>query len=389
MYNPVSFTAIALMAIGLVCAALPLSAKAQGRAAGVLVDTADEREIRDTQAVIGQLVATRRAQVASRIAGVIDTVSFDIGNSVKKGQALVSLDKTRIAIERNVSQASVEAAEAGIRVAQAKLQLAEQAFQRQAALRKSTAFSKSRYDDLQQEAEQARSEAAQERAELETAKSNLERAKYELKHATIVAPFDGIIIARQAQPGQYVNIGGAVATLLDISNLEVEADVPSNIANNLAPGAKITAIFDGGTRKNLELRSIIPVQNVSTRTRPVRFTARISDLQESHIAVGSTVTLQMPVSAPRKVVSVPKDALLQARGSWIVYVVQDGKAMPRPVELGQSVSGRIEIVSGLKVGEMVVVRGNERLRPGQEVKPLQADAEVPGTQAKTQARPQG
>ncbi len=372
--------AISFMLLGTTLLLSPSPTQAQGRAAGVLVDMTDEREIRDTQAVIGQLVATRRSQVASRIAGVIEAVSFDTGNRVQKAQVLVRLDKTRILIERSVAQASVEAAEAGIRVAEAKLQLAEQSFQRQAALRNSTAFSRSRYDDLKQATEQARSEAAQAQAQLETAKSNLDRANYELKHATIAAPFDGIIIARQAQPGQYVSIGGAVATLLDISNLEVEADVPSNIANSLTPGTKITAVFDGGTRKDVELRSIIPVQNISTRTRPVRFTARLGDLREAHVAIGSTVTLQMPVSAPRKVISVPKDALLQSRGRWTVYVVEDGKAMPRAVELGQSVRGRIEVVSGLKAGEMVVVRGNERLRPGQAVKPRKIEAKPTATQ---------
>ena len=86
------------------------------------------------------------------------------------------------------------------------------------------------------------------------------------------------------------------------------------------------------------------------------------------VAIGSSVTLQLPVSAPRKVISVPKDALLQGRGGWIVYVVKDDKAQPRPVKLGQAVQGRIEILSGIQIGDVVVVRGNERLRPGQPVR---------------------
>jgi len=371
----------ALSAVLTALLALPLPAHAQGRPVSVSVDVADEREIRDTQPVIGQLVATRRAQVAARIAGVVETVSFEIGNRVRKGQVLINLDKSLLEIERNEVEASVGVAAAGLRVAEAKLQLAEQSFQRQAALRHSTAFSRSRYDDLKQSVEQSRSEAAKANAELQTETSKLDRAYYELNHATIKAPFDGIIIARQAQPGQYVSLGGTVATLLDISNLEVEANVPSPIANALSQGTKVTALFDGGTRKDVEVRSIIPVQNISTRTRPVRFTARIGRLHEAHVAIGSTVTLQMPVSAPRTVISAPKDALLQSRGSWIVYVVANGKAVPRTVELGQAVSDRIEIKSGLKSGEIIVVKGNERLRPGQAVAPQNIDpptAQSPG-----------
>jgi multidrug efflux pump subunit AcrA (membrane-fusion protein) len=88
----------------------------------------------------------------------------------------------------------------------------------------------------------------------------------------------------------------------------------------------------------------------------------------------------MPVSAPRNVVSAPKDALLQQRGGWMVYVVKDDKAEARRVELGQAVGDRIEIVSGLEAGEVVVVRGNERLRPGQAVRPKRVSAGGPAQQ---------
>lgn len=335
----------------------------------MLVESVDEREISDTQAVIGQLVATRRSAIASRIAGIVEKVHFEIGDRVKQGQTLVTLDRSRIEIEHRVAEAAVAVAKAGLAVADAKLKLAEQAFERQAALRKSMAFSRSRHDDLKQAAVQSRSERAQAVAQLHSAKSTVARTAYQFTHSVILAPFNGIAIARPAQPGQYVAPGGNVATVLDITNLEVEADVPSTIAGGLKVGAKVMAVFEGGKAKEVVVRTAVPVQNVSTRTRPVRFTAKLSDLRKSHIAIGSTVTLELPVSAPRKVTTVPKDALLQARGGWMVYVIHDNKAQPRPVRLGRAVGQRMEIISGLKTGENVVVRGNERLRPGQAVRP--------------------
>ncbi|MGI9422751.1 MAG: efflux RND transporter periplasmic adaptor subunit, partial [Hyphomicrobiaceae bacterium] len=347
---------------------VPMHALAQGRAAVVLVDTVDQREIRDTQSVIGQLVATQRSEIATRTEGVIEAVTFEVGEHVKKGQTLVTLDKSRFEIEKRAAEASMDVARAGLRIAEAKLKLAELAFSRQEGLRKSTAFSRSRYDDLKQAAVQSRSERSQAEAQILNAQSSLNRALYDLKHAVIVAPFDGVVIERQAQPGQYMNTGNAVATILDVRNLEVEADVPSNIVNGLTIGSKVTAVFEGDVRKSVTIRTAIPVQNVSTRTRPVRFTAKLDGLNASMVAIGSSVTLQLPVSAPRKVISVPKDALLQGRGGWMVYVVSDNKAQPRPVKLGQAVQARIEILSGISVGDVVVVRGNERLRPGQAVR---------------------
>ncbi len=369
--------------VGALAGALMLAsapAAAQQRAAGVLVDEVDTREIRDTQSVIGRLVATRQSAVAARIGGVVNEVSFEIGDTIAKGQALAVLDTQRAMLAKRVAQASIGVAEAEINVADAKLKLAEQAFERQELLLKSTAFSRSRYDDLKQEVVQARSERARAQAQLQTAKSNDDQAAYELEHSTIRAPFAGIVVARQAQPGQYVAQGGAIATLLDVANLEVEADVPSRIATGLRRGQKVEAIFESGVRKMVTLRTTIPVQNVSTQTRAVRFSAQLEELSEGLVAIGSAVTLEMPVSAPRSVISAPKDALIQSRGGWMVYVVAEGKAEARRVELGQAVGERMEIVSGLKTGELVVVRGNERLRPGQAVTPERVSSGGPAKQ---------
>ncbi len=364
---------LALLLLVITTASSP-AALAQGRAAKVIVDVAEKRVIRDTQPVIGQLVATRRAEIATRTAGIIEEVSFEIGDRVKRGQSLVVLDKSRVEIEKNAAKASHDVAKAGLAVADAKVKLAEIAFQRQDGLRKSTAFSRSRYEDLKQAAVQARSERAQAEAQMHSAESSLNRALYDLKHSNITAPFDGVVISRQAQPGQYMALGGSLATLLDVTNLEIEADVPSNMARGLKIGDKLVAVLEGGVEQTVTVRTTIPVQNVSTRTRPVRFTVKLDNLQSGHIAIGSSVTLQIPVSAPRTVVSVPKDALLQGNGGWIVYVVQDKKALPRPVQLGQAVQDRIEIKKGVTAGEQVVIRGNERLRPGQSVLPQQVNA---------------
>jgi len=342
---------------------------AQGRAAAVLVDTVDQRQIRDTQTVLGRLAATRRSDIATRIAGVVKAVSFKVGDRVRDGDKLVTLDGSRFGIEKRAAAAAIAASEAGVSVAQAKLKLAELAFKRQADLKKSTAFSRSRFDDLQQSVVQSRSELSEADAKLQMAKVGLDRANYELTHTAIVAPFDGIAIARQAQPGQYVQAGGTVATLLDINDLEIAADVPGVIADGLRPGAKMDAVFDNGTVLRVAVRTAIPLENQSTRTRPVRFKVELASMKANRIAVGGNVTLQVPVSAPRMVTTVPKDALLRGRQGWMVFVVQDNKAQSRPVVLGQAVRDRMEIKSGLQEGETVVVRGNERLRPGQAVQP--------------------
>ena len=104
----------------------------------------------------------------------------------------------------------------------------------------------------------------------------------------------------------------------------------------------------------------------------MRFETNLNEIPPYLIAVGKSLTLRIPVSVPRDVLTVPKDALVQGGSGWIVYAVVDGTAEARPVTLGQSSGGRLEVLSGLSEGDLVVVRGNERLRPGQPVSPSQA-----------------
>ena len=140
------------------------------------------------------------------------------------------------------------------------------------------------------------------------------------------------------------------------------------VAMGLSNAARVAVTHEDGRKAEAQVRVVVPLQSASTRTRLVRFTLAPGAYLAGHLAVGSTVTLNLPVSAPRKVVTVPKDALLQGTQGWMVYVVKDDKAEARRVELGQAVRGRMEVLSGLSDGEIIVVRGNERLRPGQPVK---------------------
>ena len=344
---------------------------AQGRPATVVVDAVRTSEFSDTRPVIGRLVAAVRSQIASREAGVIEAVRFQVGDRVRRGHVMVQIDTTPAEIERRAAIAARAVAEAGVAVARAKLQLAQQTFERQSKLRNSTAFSRSRFDDLRQSMEQARSELAQAQAAVGQAKAQIAKADYTLKHAKIAAPFDGVVVSRMAHPGQYVQLGTVIATLVDTSGLEIDADVPTTLIAGLKPGKTVSAVFDSGRKVEAQVRAVIPVDNMSTRTRSVRFKVDLGVLDTASIAVGTAVTLSVPASAPRAVLTVAKDALVQARKGWLVYVAEDGKAVPRPVVLGQQVGERVEIVSGLAAGDLVVVRGNERLRPGQPLSPKQ------------------
>ncbi|MEM8597015.1 MAG: efflux RND transporter periplasmic adaptor subunit [Pseudomonadota bacterium] len=360
------------------CLVLALSllagpALAQRGPAGVVVAPVLDREIADTAPVIARLVGTVDSQVATRTAGVVAEVHFEIGARVGAGAPLVTLDDQLFRIQAGNAEAALRAALAAVEVAQARSRLSQQALERAAGLQGSVAFSRGSFEDLQQQAAEAASEITRAEAQVGVAEAALERARYDLRHGTILAPFEGVVIERMAQPGQYIDLGAAVARLLDVRRLEIEADVPVDLVGGLSRGRELDAIFDGGFEARATVRSLLPVEVTSTRTRTVRFAVGQDGLPESLGAIGRAVTLRVPISAPRTAPVVPKDALVQKSGGWIVFVAADGVAEPRTVGLGQSAGEFMEVTSGVTSGEHVVVRGNERLRPGQPIAPRLVD----------------
>lgn len=355
-------TALAVLAVPLWLSA----AHAQRGPARVIVDAVAEVDVAETQTLIARLVAVNQSVVATRIPGIVGTVQVDVGSRVEKGDVLVALDTELLAIELQGARATFEQAVAGVSAAQANLEAARNAYTRTDGLRGSAAFSQGRMDDLTSERARAEAELARAQAAIAVTRSGLQTAEYRERNAKIRAPFDGVVVSRSANLGAYLDTGAPVVTLIDDGKLEIEADVPTEIVAALDPGEDVTAIMDDGTIALANVRATVPNENPSTRTRPVRFTLNRPESAKP-LAANQTVRLEAPVGDQRSALSVSKDALVQQGGGWIVYVARDGKATPVRVDIGAAVADRFEVRGDVQPGDLVIVRGNERLRPGQAV----------------------
>jgi hypothetical protein len=149
--------------------------------------------------------------------------------------------------------------------------------------------------------------------------------------------------------------------------MEIEADVPANRLAGLAPGRAVRATLDSGRNVMAVVRSVIPTENALTRTRPVRFTPQLAGDTSPQFATDQSVTVLLPLGEMRTIVSVHKDAVIARGAEYIVFVMENTKAKTRQIKIGDAVGLRFEIVSGLAPGDLVVIRGNERLRDGQDV----------------------
>lgn len=335
------------------------------------VDAVRSEPLRQTVPVIGRLVARRAGAVAARIGGPVGEFRVEVGDRVDEGDVLAVLDRNRLSAERALRAAAVEEAVAAVTTSRAEARLKQQELTRIEGLRSSAAFSQGRFDDARQEVSMAQGELGEAEAALASAKAQLRLAEIDLAYADVRAPYGGVVSKRHVEVGAWVGVGDAVVTLVDDRDLEIEADVPAIRVGGLLPGARVTVEITGveandtGKALTATVRAVVPDENPMTRTRTARFVPEF----DSHraLAANQSATVHLPAGTPRTVVSVHKDAVINRRGKTLVFLVVDGAAQIRPVSLGEAVGPRFEVLGGLEPGDMAVVRGNERLRPGQKV----------------------
>ncbi len=343
-------------------------AKKARNAALVGVDKVRSEIVSQTFPVIGRLVARRSGVVAARVGGPVAEMRAAVGDRMAKGDVLAVLVREQLHWMHERRVAEVTSRKAQLAGRKAELTMRHQEMDRLEQLRKnkSAAHRASKFDEMRQEVMILNSQVAEAAARLLQAEADARLAQIDLGYATVRSPFAGVVTQRHTDVGAYLNVGQAVVTMIDDSALEVEAEVPGDRIAGLLPGAEVM-VRTADQTITARVRAVVPQENPLTRTRAVRFTADLATLL-GRLASNQSVTVAIPLNAGQKVVSVHKDAILKRRGNDMVFVVENGAAQPRNITIGDGIGGRFVVRNGLKVGDVVVIRGNERLFPGQPVR---------------------
>ncbi len=334
----------------------------------VRVDRVIKAPVSQTMPVLGRFVARQYGVVAALTRGPVGEVLAEVGDRVTKGQVIARLTPARIQANRDLMAAEVAEKEAALLAAEAQLRLARGEYKRLEKLRKSAAFSKARLNDKRNEVEKFSGQLAEAEAAVSRARANLRLADIDLHNAEIRAPYNAVIAQRHVVAGNYVNVGDKIVTLINDEVLEIEAEVPADRLHGVKAGRVVQVRLDDGSVHEAVIRAVIPTESPRTRTRPVRFVPRINGTApKSGLAADQSVTVAVPIAAQSDVTTVHKDAIVARGGRNFVFVIKDGTAEKRFVRLGRAAGERFEVLDGLRPGEQVAVKGNERLRPGQAV----------------------
>jgi RND family efflux transporter MFP subunit len=324
----------------------------------VIVIPVVERSVSRQVTLVGSVEAVATSVVASEVGGVVAEFPAKEGRRVRQGDLLVRLKSRELELELKGRVAERERIKANLENAQKELD-------RVSRLRENNSVSQRTYDD----ALYAYRALTQ---ELLAAESQIDTLTYRISQKTVAAPFDGFVAAEHTEIGQWIQPGGPVVTLVDISRIRVTVDVPERYAVQLVPGARVQVSISSLPDQAWEgvVDVILPTGNAMTRTFPVRV---ILDNPGFVIRAGMEAVATFDLSERFTALLVPKDAVVTAGDRTLVYRVSENQAFPVPVRVG-GYQGAMAIVTGeLAAGEVVVIRGNERLMPGQAVAPMESD----------------
>jgi RND family efflux transporter MFP subunit len=336
----------------------------------VEVARADLASIAPTRWVPGSVVSRDDARLATSAAGRIEYVA-EVGTRLKAGDRVAKLEDQALRLQLEDARSEV----ARIR---AQRELADRQSERLGKLAASHSVAANQLDE-------AKAEVAQLGAQLRQAEVRVRSAQYELDQTEVRAPFPGVVSERLAQRGEFVATGAAIAHLVDIDHLEARVQAPLGLAAMLRTDMQLAIRGgSGGDTAKARVRAIVPVGEERSR----QFELRLA-LTDASLLVGSAIEVALPEREASRTLTVPRDALVvRADGSHVVRVSGDGSSERISVQTGASDGALTAVEGALNAGDLVVVRGAERLAAGQKVRIADATAVIAAS-ISTAAKPPG
>jgi len=302
----------------------------------VVVQNAQRRTVTESLSLVGSLAANEAVDIRSEIGGQVEAVPYREGARVDKGAVLFRIEEGKLS--------------ARLAEAQPELRQSTANYERAKGLRASGTISP-------QEFEQAE-------FKFEADRARVRLLQKELEEATIRAPFEGRLGARLVSPGQVIEKGTMLGTIVDADPIKVEVKVPERYADRLRTGMPIGLTVASLPEEVFKGKVFFVSPQIDPATRTVFLKAEAPNSNE-HLRPGMFANLSLALGKPRETVMIPEEAIMRSGDVDSVFVAGEGdKAELRTVRLGTRFEGEVEILDGVAAGDRVVVRGVQKIGPG-------------------------
>jgi RND family efflux transporter MFP subunit len=330
----------------------------------------------------GYVTARRRATVSSKITGKVMAVMVEEGMRVRQGQVLARLDDASARANLNLAEAQLAAARHAVEENDVRLREARLTLDRREQLSKEGVIGKADLDAAQAEFDSLRARVTLAQRQVDVAERQVSIRQTDLDDTIVKAPFDGVAISKDAQPGEMVSpvsAGGGftrtgICTMVDMSSLEIEVDVNESYITRVTPDQKVTAVLDAYPDWKIPGHVITTVPTADRQKATVRVRIGFDQLDPRILPdMGVKVTFMQEEAADsvsparRARILVPKSAVRIIEGRQVVFIVRDDRVERRAIGIGEVRGDQVEVVSGLNPGERVVVQGPAELADGDKV----------------------
>lgn len=326
----------------------------------------------------GYVTPQRRATVSAKITGKIKEVFIDEGMRVTAGQVLARLDDVDAVAALRAAEAERSVASASLEDLEVRLANARRTLERYRGLSAGDFVSEEALDTAETAAASLEAQVSLGKQRINATERSIDIARQDVENCTIRAPFEGIIVSKDAQPGEMVSpisAGGGytrtgIATIVDMTSLEVEVDVSESYISRVTPGQPVETALDAYPEWNIpsKVRTVIPTADRQKATVKVRITFDELDARIlPDMGVKVSFLDRAPDTSVAPAVLVPIDAVRHEGEQTFVFVVKDDRVERRAVRTGRDRGTEIEVSAGLRHGESVVTRPPENLRDGERV----------------------
>ena len=328
----------------------------------------------------GYVTARRRATVSSKVTGKIVEVNVEEGMAVREGQVLARLDDANVRAALRLMEAQLEAARRAITETEVRLAEAERTLKRRERLRTDGLITDADLDQARSEVQSLEARIAASQEQVTVAERQVALQQTELDNMVIRAPFSGVALSKDAQPGEMVSpvsAGGGftrtgISTIVDMKSLEIEVDVNESYINRVASGQPVTALLDAYPDWQIPGRVITTVPTADRQKATVLVRIAFDQLDPRILPdMGVKVTfLREAASAeaePAPTALVPKAAVRTSDGTSHVFVVRGDAVERRAIQTAGTDGDRLEVSAGLSAGDRVVIAPPESLGDGTRI----------------------
>lgn len=378
----------------------PKGGRKDGKAAPVLparavaAAPAESRPMERALSVIGSLAAIDQATLSVKVSGRLQTLSVDLGSRVRKGELVAQIEPVDYELKLKTAEALLAQARARLglplagtddtvkadetsTVRQAKAAVLESQKQRDRVreLAKRGISPQSELEVAEANYEiafnrhlEALEDIRQRQGVLQQRRADVEIARQQLADTRIIAPFDGMVQERRASPGEFLNLAAPVVTLVKVDPLRLRVEVPERSAAGVRAGQKVRLTIEGDTNRHTGVIARLSPA-ITEASRMLIVEADIAN-RDGALRPGAFARADIVLAEAEPATAVPQDALITFAGMEKIFLVKDGKAAEKNIAVGRRAGGFIEVLGGVKAGDLVV------LNPGalQNGQPVTLDA---------------